>query len=82
LYRGDQLELSAYSSADVRSSDHRPVYALFRAAVRIIDFAKRTALSQQLLRNVTSTAQGEKLEDKLANLAFNDNKRESIVIDI
>jgi hypothetical protein len=74
LFRGDQLDLNSYSRAEIRSSDHRPVYALFRASVRIVDIAKRTALSQQLLRNVTSTAPGEKLEEKLAALVFNSNE--------
>ena len=47
-----------------------PVFALFRAEVRIIDHAKRTALQKLLLENVTSTAPGEKLDEKLASLAF------------
>ena len=44
------------------------VFAIFRANVRIIDTAKRLALSQILLDNVISTGPGEKLDEKLASL--------------
>ncbi|PSS35422.1 hypothetical protein PHLCEN_2v1577 [Hermanssonia centrifuga] len=43
---------------------------MFRAEIRVIDHAKRTAMSHALLDNVTSTAPGEKLDEKLANLIF------------
>jgi len=46
------------------------VFALFRAEVRVIDQTKRTTLSRLLLDSVTSTAPGEKLDEKLANLTF------------
>ncbi|KAI0065841.1 DNase I-like protein [Artomyces pyxidatus] len=70
LYRGTTLDLSVYSRAELRGSDHRPVYAAFRATVHIIDSAKKEALSRLLLENVTSTAPGEKLDEKLAALTF------------
>lgn len=44
------------------------VFAIFRAEVRIIDAVKRAALSHLLLENITSTAPGEKLDEKLAGL--------------
>ena len=46
------------------------VYAVFGADVRIIDPVKRAALSQLLLQSVTSTAPGEKLDEKLAKLVL------------
>lgn len=70
LYRGDALDLSVYYRAELRSSDHRPVFAIFRAEIRVIDHVKRAALSRLLLENVTSTAPGEKLDEKLASLTF------------
>ncbi|KAI0040646.1 DNase I-like protein [Auriscalpium vulgare] len=70
LYRGNLLDLSLYSRAELRGSDHRPVYAAFRATVHIIDPDKKEALSRLLFENVTSTAPGEKLDEKLAALAF------------
>ncbi len=70
LFKGSSLDLTVYSRAELKCSDHRPVFALFRAEVRIIDHAKRAALQKLLLENVTSTAPGEKLDEKLANLTF------------
>ncbi|KAH9939988.1 DNase I-like protein [Amylocystis lapponica] len=70
LFKGAPLELSVYSRAELKGSDHRPVFALFSAEVRIIDHAKRAALARLLLDSVTSTAPGEKLDEKLAKLTF------------
>ncbi|KDQ64344.1 hypothetical protein JAAARDRAFT_27972 [Jaapia argillacea MUCL 33604] len=70
LYRGTQLDLTVYSRAELRSSDHRPVFALFRASVRSINTEKKAALSRLLMENVRSTAPGEKLDEKLAALTF------------
>ncbi|KAJ7490357.1 SacI homology domain-containing protein [Mycena galericulata] len=72
LYRSrvESLDLAVYSRAELKGSDHKPVFAIFRAAVRTIDVAKRTALSQLLLQSVITTAPGEKLDDKLAALAL------------
>ena len=41
-----------------------------RADVRIIDAAKRAALSRMLLESIVSTAPGEKLDEKLSALAL------------
>ncbi|KAI0638342.1 DNase I-like protein [Trametes polyzona] len=70
LFKGNNLDLAVYSRAELKCSDHRAVFALFRAEVRIIDHVKRAALSKLLLESVTSTAEGEKLDEKLASLAF------------
>ncbi|KAG5648880.1 hypothetical protein DXG03_000229 [Asterophora parasitica] len=70
LYRGVQLDLSVYSRAELRGSDHKPVFGIFRAEVRIIDSVKRLALSRLLLESIVLTAPGEKLDEKLAALVF------------
>ncbi|KAF9464340.1 inositol polyphosphate phosphatase [Collybia nuda] len=70
LYRGEQLDLSVYSRSELRGSDHKPVYAAFRAEVRIIDAVKRAALSRLLIENIISTTPGEKLDEKLAALVL------------
>jgi len=70
LYRGDQLSLKVYSRAELLGSDHRPVYAIFNALVRVIDGAKREALRRLLLENVMSTSPNEKLDEKLAMLSL------------
>jgi len=48
----------------------RSVYAVFRAAIRIINHTKRAALHRQLLTSVISTAPEEKLDDILATIPF------------
>ncbi|KAI0939420.1 hypothetical protein AcV5_000847 [Taiwanofungus camphoratus] len=73
LFKGTQLDLAVYSRAELRASDHRPVFALFRAEVRIIDHAKRAVLSRLLLDSVATSAPGEKLDEKLAQLTFSNN---------
>ncbi|KAJ4479331.1 inositol polyphosphate phosphatase [Lentinula aciculospora] len=73
LYRGHQLDLSAYSRAELRGSDHKPVFAVFRPSIRIIDTTKRAALSRLLLDSVLHTEPGEKLDDKLASMVLPDD---------
>ncbi|KAH9943297.1 inositol polyphosphate phosphatase [Epithele typhae] len=76
LFKGPNLDLAVYSRAELKTSDHRPVFALFRADVRIIDHLKRDALRSLLLDNVTTTAPGEKLDEKLASLTFTSDEQD------
>lgn len=92
LYKGAALNLSVYSRAELKGSDHRPglylcftlwtplifglVFGIFSAEVRVIDQTKRANLSHLLLENVTSTAPGEKLDEKLAALTFSNDTSE------
>ncbi|KIJ70155.1 hypothetical protein HYDPIDRAFT_35582 [Hydnomerulius pinastri MD-312] len=69
LFRGN-MDLAVYSRAELRGSDHRPVFGIFRTEVRIIDAVKRTALSRLLLENTLAAAPGEKLDEKIAALAL------------
>lgn len=46
-------------------SDHKPVFGIFRAEVRIVDPVKKAVMSQMLLERVTSTEDGQTLVDKL-----------------
>ncbi|GJN88599.1 hypothetical protein Rhopal_001565-T1 [Rhodotorula paludigena] len=68
LYRGPDLDCYRYQRAELRASDHRPVYALFRARIRTIDQAKRAILRKQLLQELTAHSADETLDDKLARL--------------
>ncbi|KAK2466082.1 hypothetical protein APHAL10511_001724 [Amanita phalloides] len=70
LYLGSQLDLTKYSRAELRGSDHRPVFAIFRAEIRVIDAAKRANLSRLLLASVNLTEPGEKLADQLALMSL------------
>jgi len=73
LYRGQSLDLSAYSRAELRGSDHRPVFAIFRAEIRVVDILKKAALRKQLLESVIATAPAEKREVKLHAAPFHSN---------
>lgn len=70
LYRGKDIDLTVYHRAELKGSDHKPVYAIFRAQVRIIDPVKKLKLSKLLLDSVTATQPGEKLDEKLATMTF------------
>ncbi|SPO25336.1 related to phosphatidylinositol phosphate phosphatase [Ustilago trichophora] len=50
LYRGLGLRQLSYARAELRTSDHRPVYATFVGPVRIVDHLKRDAIRKQLLQ--------------------------------
>ncbi|TKY85699.1 hypothetical protein EX895_005239 [Sporisorium graminicola] len=50
LYRGLGLRQLSYSRAELRTSDHRPVYAAFVGPVRIVDQPKREAIRKELLQ--------------------------------
>ncbi|KAJ3775474.1 inositol polyphosphate phosphatase [Lentinula raphanica] len=73
LYRGHQLDLSTYSRAELKGSDHKPVFAVFRPNVRLIDTEKRAVLARLLLDSVLHTEPGEKLDDKLAAMVLPDD---------
>ncbi|EJD53563.1 inositol polyphosphate phosphatase [Auricularia subglabra TFB-10046 SS5] len=73
LYRGRSLDLVTYSRAELLGSDHRPVFAIFRAEIRKIDAQKKAALRKQLLQMVTSKAPGENLEQHLQWLVPTDD---------
>ncbi|BGP13847.1 Inositol-1,4,5-trisphosphate 5-phosphatase 1 [Rhodosporidiobolus nylandii] len=72
LYKGRGADLDAfrYQRAELMASDHRPVYALFRARIRSVDEPKRAALRKQLLQELMHHAPDEKLDEKLARLAM------------
>ncbi|KAF9514763.1 hypothetical protein BS47DRAFT_1376435 [Hydnum rufescens UP504] len=78
LYRGNDLDLSVYSRAELKGSDHRPVFGLFRAGVRIVDAAKKAALSQELLKGTTLTDLEGKLEAKLQALDIDTQNRDPL----
>ncbi|GAA5910570.1 hypothetical protein JCM5296_002953 [Sporobolomyces johnsonii] len=68
LYSGQDLDINRYQRAELFTSDHRPVYALFRARIRSIDQTKRAALRKQLLQELMQHAPEENLDQKLSRL--------------
>ncbi|GAA5878352.1 hypothetical protein JCM16303_002744 [Sporobolomyces ruberrimus] len=69
IYKGQDLDVNRYARAELRSSDHRPVYAIFQASIRNVDHAKRSALRKELLHELLKHGPDEKLDDKLTRLA-------------
>ncbi|KAN0097411.1 SacI homology domain containing protein [Tylopilus felleus] len=73
LFQGS-LDLSVYSRAELRGSDHRPVFALFRTEVRIVDTVKRASISRLLRETALAAAPGEMHEEKIEALALPSDK--------
>jgi synaptojanin len=48
LFRGEGLKLLDYNSANLKMSDHRPVFASFYVQCRIVDDAKREQLAKDI----------------------------------
>ncbi|BGP22785.1 inositolor phosphatidylinositol phosphatase [Rhodotorula toruloides] len=74
LYKGPDLDCSRYSRAELRMSDHRPVYAIFRARIRTIDQAKRAALRKELLQDLLANPPEDALENQLSQVDLNGTK--------
>ncbi|GAC94129.1 hypothetical protein PHSY_001698 [Pseudozyma hubeiensis SY62] len=55
LYRGLGLRQLGYARAELKTSDHRPVYASFVGPVRIVDHLKRDTIRKQLLLEKKAT---------------------------
>lgn len=51
LRRGDILKQINYTTAPLRFSDHRPVYATFQCSVSAIDEVRKETLSQEIYAN-------------------------------
>ncbi|KAF8504208.1 DNase I-like protein [Gautieria morchelliformis] len=69
IFRGAHLDLVVYSRAELKGSDHRPVFSVFRAEIRVVDHVKRTALYQQLLQSTRSAGSNGKQDDELGAFA-------------
>jgi hypothetical protein len=48
LRKGTNIRQTSYSSAPLRFSDHRPVYATFECTVKVVNEAARDAISQEV----------------------------------
>jgi len=48
LYRGQGLKLLDYNCANLKMSDHRPVYTTFTVRCRIVEEAKREQLAREI----------------------------------
>ena len=59
------MRLKDYNRADLRTSDHRPVYAVFDATIRVVDQVKRDAIGKELLHIIRLEAGDGKLDAKI-----------------
>ncbi|KAL7660162.1 Inositol-1,4,5-trisphosphate 5-phosphatase 1 [Aspergillus niger] len=48
LWRGTNLRQINYGSADLRISDHRPVWAMFTCTINVVDEARKSRIQQSL----------------------------------
>ncbi|CAK7223408.1 Inositol-1,4,5-trisphosphate 5-phosphatase 1 [Sporothrix curviconia] len=74
LRKGPHLRQTEYSSAPLRFSDHRPVYAHFNCTVSIVDEAKRDKISRELYER----RKGE-VGDVTANTTVEDTDDEDLI---
>ncbi|KAA1124794.1 inositol polyphosphate 5-phosphatase [Puccinia graminis f. sp. tritici] len=51
LYQGSDLNLIDYSRAELKASDHRPVYATLETKVRMVDRVKKEVIKQEILES-------------------------------
>lgn len=51
LYQGNDLHLTHYARAELRASDHRPVYAVLQAQVRMVDRVKKESIKHEILNS-------------------------------
>jgi hypothetical protein len=63
LYKG-AVKLAAYDRAELRTSDHRPVYAIFEAKVREVDQAKKERISREIMGKLEGGDRFSGTEDK------------------
>ncbi|KAL7419534.1 Inositol-1,4,5-trisphosphate 5-phosphatase 1 [Cryptotrichosporon argae] len=52
LFKGSQLRQKEYARAELRLSDHRPVYAVFDATVREVDAAKKAKVADDVVKAI------------------------------
>lgn len=59
LFKGSALRLQEYARAELMTSDHRPVYAVFEATIREIDCAEKEKIAKELVHSLVKSG-GEK----------------------
>lgn len=50
LFKGESLVQDAYDRAEIRSSDHRPVYAIFTATAQVVNEEKRKEILDEITK--------------------------------
>lgn len=65
LFKGSSLRLQEYTRAELMTSDHRPVYAVFEATIREIDRAKKEKIAKELVHGLIKSGGEKKLAAKV-----------------
>ena len=65
LFKGSALRLKDYNRADLRTSDHRPVYAVFEATIREVDHVKKDTMAKEILKSIRADTGYEKIDLKV-----------------
>ncbi|OWZ31660.1 phosphatidylinositol phosphate phosphatase [Cryptococcus neoformans c45] len=65
LFKGSSLRLQEYTRAELMTSDHRPVYAVFEATIREIDRAKKEKIAKELVHGLIKIGGEKKLAAKV-----------------
>lgn len=64
LFKGSALRLQEYARAELMTSDHRPVYAVFEATIREIDRAKKEKIAKELVHSLVKSGGEKKIAAK------------------
>ncbi|XAO22935.1 hypothetical protein I312_101710 [Cryptococcus bacillisporus CA1280] len=65
LFKGSTLRLQEYARAELMTSDHRPVYAVFEATIREIDRAKKEKIAKELVHSLVKSGGEKKIAAKV-----------------
>ncbi|KAK4058577.1 Inositol-1,4,5-trisphosphate 5-phosphatase 1 [Microbotryomycetes sp. JL221] len=68
LYSGQHIDVNRYQRAELKTSDHRPVYAMFTSQIKSVNFELKQEIQKQLLSKIVSHSMNETLDDKLTRL--------------
>lgn len=70
LRKGDNLRQMNYSTASLRFSDHRPVYAIFQCTIRVVNESVKEGISREIYEkrrsevgDVTANSKGIENDD-------------------
>ena len=82
LYKGNTLQPLAYSDAPLQLSDHKPVFAAYRAGVVTVDEPQKIALTKQLYSDYKQQHPNEAstLNAQLINLGLDDGELSNRVL--
>jgi hypothetical protein len=59
-----QLRQKAYHRAELRTSDHRPVYSVFTATVREIDEVKKAKITKSIVQEIRKSGPKDGIIDE------------------